>query len=261
MKRKLGILAVLFFFAVSLIVIPVGGVVAADDKKLIYDDAGLLDQEQYDELNAMANLYGAERETDIIIFTSDNTDNIDVMKLMQNFYDEKAPGYDKPHGNVAILTMDMKNRELYLGGFYKAKEYLDDGRLDQIRNKISSDLTNGDYALAFETYILTAHKYMGFPPGVNPDNLLFSLWFQLSASLVIGGIIVTMMAYRSGGRITVNRQTYEDSGTSGILKDRDKYLHTTTTRQKIEKNNNSGSGGGGGTTGGGHSHSGSRGSF
>ncbi|MBC8079502.1 MAG: TPM domain-containing protein, partial [Gorillibacterium sp.] len=227
----------------------------------VYDEAGLLSQEEYDRLNLMANEYGAKRETDIVIYTSNNTESMDVMKMTQDFYDEHAPGYDKSHGNAVILTMDMKNREIYLAGFYKAKEYLDDGRLDKIRNKITPYLTSGDYELAFEKYIKTAHKYMGFRPGANPDNILFNGWFQLAVSLGIAGIIVGLMAYHSGGRVTVDRRTYEDAGTSGILEQQDQYIRTTVTKRKIEKSSGGGSGGGGGTSGGGHSHSGSRGSF
>ncbi|MHA0857831.1 TPM domain-containing protein [Paenibacillus sp. CMAA1364] len=255
------VLAILIILGISL-AIPVPTTMAAPEiKTLIFDEAGLLTKEESDELNLLANELGAERETDIIIYTSNNDDNIDVMKMTQDFYDEQAPGYDKRHGNAVILTMDMRNRDIYLAGFYKGKEYLDDRRLDKIRDKITPSLTSGDYDLAFHTYTQTAHKYMGYSPGVNPDNILFKLWFQLAVSLGLGGIVVGLMAYRSGGQVTVNRQTYEDASTSGILDHRDQYLRTTTTRRKIEKNNGSGSGGGGGTTGGGHSHSGSRGSF
>jgi len=260
--KKRTILAILFFIVVYLAVPMEMSLASAELKTLIYDEAGLLNKEEYDELNVMANEYSAKRETDIIILTSINDDNIDVMKMTEDFYDEQAPGYDKPHGNAVILTMDMSNRDFYLAGFYKGKEYLDEGRLNKINDKISPDLAKGDYRLAFQKYIQTSYKYMGFRPGVNPDNILFNGWFQLAVSLGIGGIIVGMMAYRSGGRVTVNRQTYEDASTSGILERQDTYMRTTTTKRKIEKNNSGGSGGGGGgTTGGGHSHSGSRGSF
>ncbi|WP_349304928.1 TPM domain-containing protein [Paenibacillus sp. Marseille-Q4541] len=233
------------------------------DKQLIYDEAGLLTPEQVNRLNAMANQYGAERETDIIVYTSLNTENKDEMVMTEDFYDEHAPGYDKPHGNAVILTLDMYNRDIYLAGFYKAEEYLDDSRLDQIQTKITSDLVNGDYELAFEKYIQTVHEYMGYRPGVNPENILFKFWFQLVVSLGLGGVIVGVMAYRSGGRVTVNRQTYEDASTSGILDRQDRYLRTTVTKRKIERNNNNNGpgGGGGGISKGGHSHSGSRGSF
>lgn len=234
MSRRRAIWAVLLLFAVFL-VLPMELAVGAEEAKskpLIYDDSGLLSQEANDELNALANQYGARRETDIIIVTSKNTQNADVQKMTEDFYDNHAPGYDKPHGNAVILTVDMRNREVYLAGFYKAKEYLDDARLDKIRNKISPYLTEGDYERAFRTYIQTANKYMGIRPGANPDNPLFNGWFQLAVSLVVGAVVVGVMAYRSGGRVTVTRQTYEDASTSGVLDHRDQYLHTTTTRQK-----------------------------
>ncbi|MBC8080153.1 MAG: TPM domain-containing protein, partial [Gorillibacterium sp.] len=193
MRKNKAILAFIIFLAVFLTVSmdkTVWATAATELKPLVYDEAGLLSQEEYDRLNLMANEYGAKRETDIVIYTSNNTESMDVMKMTEDFYDEHAPGYDKSHGNAVILTMDMKNREVYLAGFYKAKEYLDDGRLDKIRTKITPYLTNGDYELAFEKYIKTAHKYMGFRPGANPDNIFFNGWFQLAVSLGIAGIIV-----------------------------------------------------------------------
>ncbi|TCZ75460.1 hypothetical protein E0485_17160 [Paenibacillus albiflavus] len=260
MKRQRVVLAALFLFLVYLVAPFQVMAAAAGEKKLIYDDAKLLTPQEYNELNTMANEYGAKRETDFIIITTKNTDNIDIEKMTGDFYDQNGPGYDKPHGNAAILALDMRNRDVYLAGFYKAKAYLDDGRLDKIRNKITPDLSDGNYKLAFETYIKTSYKYMGFEPGVNPDNILFNIWVQLGGALAIGGIVVGIMAYRSGGRVTVNSHTYEDASTSGIVDRQDQYIRTTVTKRKIEKSSGSGSGGGG-ITGGGHSHSGSRGKF
>lgn len=235
---------------------------AAEVKKLVYDEAGLLTPQEAAEVNVIANEYGAKRKTDFIIYTTKNAANTDVVKLTQDFYDNNAPGYDKAHGDAVILTMDMRNREVYLAGFYKGEDYLDDGRLDKIRTKITTRLSAGNYVGAFTDYVKTAHRYMGFEPGVNPDNILFNRLFQLAVSAGMGAIVVGIMAYHSGGRITVNRQTYEDSGSSGILDQKDQYIRTTVTKRKIERNSGGGKGGGGGgITGGGHSHSGSRGSF
>lgn len=302
MKRSSVVLAVLIFFAVWFcfsIGMKTSEAEEAGLKPLIFDEAGLLNQEEIDELNELANQIGALRETDIIILTSDNPENIDARLMTENFYDEQAPGYDKPHGNAVILTLDMNNREVYLAGFYKAETYLDNDRLDEIRSQMTPDLANGDYKLAFQTYIETAGAYLEVlpevknsnssynsnysppvqtpmyatdqyvtpRPGVNPepDNLFLNTWFQLAVSIIIGVISVAVMAYRSGGRVTVNSSTYEEAHTSGILDSRDDYLHTTVTKQKIERNTSNNSGGGsssgGGMTSGGHSHSSSRGSF
>ncbi|MFE6078916.1 TPM domain-containing protein [Paenibacillus sp. NPDC057886] len=258
-------MATLILFVITLVspLIPMSVASAADSKNLIYDEANLLNEQEKSELNALANEYGAERQTDFVILTTNNTENQDVQLMTEDFYDEHALGYDKAHGNAVILTLDMYNRDIYLAGFYKAEDYLDSGRLDKIRNKITPDLTEGNYKLAFEKYINLSYKYMGYKPGVNPDNILFNIWFQLVAALAVGGVVVGVMTYRSGGRVTVNRATYEDSSTSSVIDRQDRYIRTTVTKRKIEKNNNNGGGGGGGggTSRDGHSHSGSRGSF
>ena len=241
-------------------------IAAPSEKQRIYDFAGLLSEEQVKDLEEIASKYSSKRNTDMVILTSNDMKGKDVVKYMEDFYDEKALGYDKPHGNCAILTIDMQNREVYLAGFYKAEEYLDDGRLDLIRNKITPDLSKGDYYNAFYDFIKTSYKYMGIRPGVNPNNILFDLWFQIIASLATAGIVVGVMAYNSGGRVTVKESTYRDFGNSRILQRKDDYIRTTVTKVKkpSQKSSSGGSsigGGGGGVSSGGHSHSGSRGSF
>ncbi|MBS4197800.1 TPM domain-containing protein [Lederbergia citri] len=252
----------LFIITFFLILLPFSTNSHAAEQK-IYDYAGLLTDDQVQRLEAMANEYGAKRNSDFIILTTNDTEGKTAQKYMEDFYDETAPGYDKPHGNTAILTIDINGRNVYLGGFYKAEKYLDDERLTQIREKITPDLSNGNYEHAFETFIKTSYKYMGFRPGVNPDNLFFNIWFQIICSLGLAGIIVGIMAYNSGGRVTINSSTYEDGHKSRVLDRRDIYIRTTTTKRRKPSNNSSGGGsrGGGGFTSGGHSHSGSGGKF
>lgn len=244
----------------ALLLLPVRTAAADETKTLIYDEAGLLSPQEYEEISAMAREYGAERETDFIILTIDDPAVQYMEAYAQDFYDEQAPGYDKPHGNAVILALNMQTRGVSLTGYYKAEEYLDSDRLSQLRSKITPQLSDGDYRGAFETYIQTAHEYMGYEPGFNPDNPLFNIWVQLGAAFLIGGVAVGIMAYRSGGRVTVNRRTYEDASTSGVVDSQDRYIRTTTTKRKIPKNNGGGSGGGGMTRGG-HSHSSSSGKF
>ncbi|MEW9094701.1 MAG: TPM domain-containing protein [Clostridiaceae bacterium] len=268
MKNKTYLKGILFLIMLLIFLPLVSNVAiaASDTKQRIYDFAGLLTPEEIEELEVISSKYSAKRKTDMVILTSNNMEGKDVVKYMQDFYDEKALGYDKPHGNCAILTIDMENREVYLAGFYRGKEYLDDSRLDLIRDKITPDLSKGDYYQAFSDFIKTSSKYMGVRPGVNPDNILFDLGFQIIASLATAGIIVGFMVHNSGGKITVNEGTYRDSSNSRIIQRRDDYIRTTVTKVKKPSQNtssqsSSGGGGGGGVTSGGHSHSGSRGSF
>lgn len=257
-----------------------------DRSEYIYDFAHLLTDNEAAELQSLAKELGEARETAFIIITVNGTDGKDIVQYVEDFYDDNAPGYDQPHGNTAILAIDMQERDIYLAGFKKAEQYLDDGRLDQIRDNITPDLSDGHYFQAFSAFITTSHEYMGYelgdgsssdgysgygpggsPDGSNsydsvadPENIFFQWWFQLIAAFIVAGVVVAIMAYRSGGRVTVNAGTYMNSDQSRVLNKYDNFVRQTVTKQR-KPSNNTHSGGGGGITGGGHSHSGSRGKF
>lgn len=259
-KRTLLLLIIILSLFISL-------VEASNSKQRVYDYAKLLNPEEVAQLEKTAEKYSKRRQTDFIILTTKDPKGKDVVEYMEDFYDDMALGYDRPHGNTAIITVDMENREVYLAGFYKGEEYLDDYRLDLIRYKITPYLSSKDYYTAFDKFIKIGYKYMGIKPHVDPENILFNLWFQIIVSLLIGGIVVGSMAYSSGGKVTVNRGTYMDFNNSRIINRRDQYLRTSVSKTRKPSNNNSSGGGGGfrggggGTTSSGHSHSGSRGSF
>jgi len=232
---------------------------------LVYDHADLLTAEQEAELAAKAAELGAERQTDFIIITLNETGGKDIVDYVADFYDETAPGYDGPHGNAAILAIDLEQRDVFLAGFKHAEVRLSDARLDNIRTKITPYLSAGRFYDAFDQYLELAHKYMGFRPGVNPDSIFFKTGFQLAVSVGLAAVVVGMMAYRSGGRVTINARTYLDAGRSRVVSKSDVFINKTVTRTKIERNQSGGGGGsfggGGGVTRGGHSFSGSRGKF
>lgn len=248
----------LFFLVIN------AAMAAPKTKQRIYDFAGLLTPKEIMELEEISDKYSAKRDTDIVILTTDDTGGRDVVKYTEDFNDEKALGYDKPHGNCAILTIDMQHREVYVAGFYRGEEYLDNDRCSLVREKITPDLSSANYYEAFDSFIKTSYKYMGIRPGVNPNNIIFNRWFQIIASLTIAGIAVSVMAYNSGGRITVNEGTYRDFSNSRVIERNDNYIRTSVTKRRKpsdDNQNSGGSGGGGGVSSGGHSHSGSRGSF
>lgn len=239
---------------------------AKTDKQRIYDFAEILTKSEVEELETIAQKYSDKRETDFIILTTPDSGKKDIKKFMQDFYDDEGLGYDKKHGNVAILSLDMKNRDVYLAGFYKAKERLDNARLTKIREKITPDLSAGNYSSAFESFIITGHKYMAFKPGVDPTNPLFNTWVQLAVAIGLGAVIVWSLARNVATKVTTHAGTYRDGERTKILSKRDRYIKTTVTKRRRPKQSSSGGGrgggfSGGGRTSGGHSHSGSRGKF
>lgn len=264
---------------------------SVNQEQFVFDYAGILTDQEITQLETLANELGAETETAFLIITANGMDGKDIVDYVGDFYDENAPGYDQPYGNTAILAIDMEGRDIYLAGFKKAELYLNDQRLDLIMESITPALSQGNYYEAFAAFISNSHSYMGMEPetsrdnpGSNPDhndgyqkyeeeyyaggtssdNIFFQLWFQLLVSFIVGGAVVGILTYNSGGRVTVNSGTYMNSNSSKVLHRHDRYLRKTVTRVKKPTNNKNNSGGftgGGGITGGGHSHSGSRGKF
>ncbi|WP_342567519.1 TPM domain-containing protein [Psychrobacillus sp. FSL K6-4046] len=258
MVKKYSIL----FIALFLLLLPIGLTEAADTKQRVFDEAGLLSASEIEALEKLSSEYSEKNETDFVFLTTDGADDKGLDTYVEDFADRTGIGYGKHNGSAAIVGIDMASRDVVLRGFDKAKEYLDDQRMDLLRDKITPSLSVGNYYEAFSDFILTADKYMEYNPGVNPESILFKWWFQLGASLALGGIIVGMMAFNSGGRVTVNSRTYFEENNSRINSKRDVFVNQTVSKVKKPTNNNNGGGSsGGGVTSGGRSFSGSSGKF
>lgn len=237
---------------------------ASSSKSFVYDEANILTDDEIAKLDQLADQYSEKRETEFIILTTNDTDGKDIEQYLQDFYDANAPGYDRPHGNAAILALDVDVREVYVAGFYHAEKYLDNDRIDSLLDQITPDLSDEQYYEAFQSFITISNRYMGFKPGIDPEFIFFKWWFQLLVSIGVGALIVKMMLRHTGGKITVNERTYQDTNRSRVLQRRDHYVRKSVTRRRKPSHHSGGgdrSSGGGGITKGGHSHSGGRRSF
>lgn len=263
-KQKVTFLLLIVFMLFPLFSIQEAN--AQSDKQRIYDFAKILTDNEVANLEKLAAKYSEKRETDFIILTMDDPEQ-DIETYMGDFYDENGLGYNKEHGNTAIiaLNMDEKRRDVLLAGFGKAEKYLDPDKLTTIREKVTPSLSEGDYEQAFTSFIKLSAKYMTFKPGTNPANPLYNTWVQLGLSIAIAGAIVWVLARNPGMKVTTNAATYQDEGQTKINHKKDRYIRTTVTKKRKPKpkSNSGGSGGGfrGGSTGGGRSFSGSRGKF
>jgi len=254
MKWKVSFLAIIFTFLFSF-------QAYAAPTQYIYDYAGILTDSEKENLENLAAKFSAERGIAFIILTTNDTTGKYIKDYMSDFVDHNAVGYESASGSTAIIALDMVDRDIYLGGFGKAEDYLDNNRLDKIRKKVTPALSEGNYEHAFEQFIELAHYYSGYEPGFNPDNILFKFWFQLLVSIGIAAIVVGIMIANRGGRVTIDNNTYIDSDNSGVTNSRDTYITTHISKVKKPSNNNKGGGFGGGVSGGGRSFSGSGGKF
>lgn len=230
---------------------------AAVADRHIYDNGGLLDETEVQDLEAAAVEYSREEGVDFLFLTTNGMEGKDIITFMGDFFDEWA--VDNNQENAVLLTIDIASREVFLSGFGTAETSLDDERIDLVLDRIVPDLQAGDYGGAYEETMAASSEYMDYRPGVNPENIFLKTWLHVLVSVVLGGGIVGAMLYNSGGRVTTTPRTYVDSDNTQVMNREDRFRNKTMTRSKISQNKGGGGGGsfgGGGTTGGGRSFSG-----
>lgn len=91
-------------FAVFLLVPLFSTAHAATDRQRIFDDAHTLSDKEKSSLERFAQKYSDKRKVDFIIITMDGDE--DITKYMGDLYDEKGFGYDKKHGDVALIALN-----------------------------------------------------------------------------------------------------------------------------------------------------------
>ncbi|BAE83704.1 TPM domain-containing protein [Desulfitobacterium hafniense] len=290
---KLALLLVIVFYAVY-----PGSVTAALQDQHIFDDAQLFTEDERASLEEACRQYGSESDIAIVIVTASDLGGKTPQLYLEEFYDAKVADGDGVYPSAALLLLNMTPgaRSVEIQGYGTAQTYLNNQRIEYILDDITPQLAEGKYFDAMLGYTEQAAYYMRqevqSSPGVNPggsphynppqgngagyskqeDSIFFNTFFQLGLAAVIGAAAVSIMAARSGGRVTTNNRTYLDPAHSRLLDHSDQYIRTTVTkvrRPKKDEHNNSGfgggrggfGGGGGGVSPGGHSHSGGGRSF
>lgn len=225
------------------------GVIPAKKNVYVYDDIGLLLDDQYASLSQLVKERGQEAGCGIYVVITSKTGGRTGDRYLEDFYDQ---GFDSKQIDVdaVLLFVDMEDRYVNVQAYGKAQNKIPDRICEKIIDAMFDDLHDGYYYDAFCTFVDEVGEYMNYVP------IYLRAWVQLLVALIIGGIVVGGMAAHSGGTMTVNAGTYLDQRYSGIRARRDDYIRTTVTkRKKPQESSGGGRGGGSHTSSGGHSHS------
>lgn len=245
-KRILPILAACFVL-ISLVFVPADLVSAktSGDIQHIYDEAGLLTSSELNSLEDMCAQYSEKDDIDIVILTHKDPASVDGEIYIENFNDNKR------YLDSVILLVDMYRGDVLVQGYGIAQSNINSSRASSIAENVASYLRDNNSFEAFKKYILSSDNYMNYVP------LYFNPLLQLAVAVVIGALVVFIMAFNAGGKMTATGSTYLDTNHSGLIGRRDDYIRTQITRVRKPQNNNGG-GKGGGISAGGLSHSSGR---
>ena len=215
------------------------------------DVAGLLTDSEASALDQKLKTLSRTYNVQIVIATMDSLDGKDIDEFVEFAYDTLELGYGEDHDGILLLVcMDTRQFRILSNGL--AADAIGMGNIEDITDRITPDLSDGDYAAAFHTFADRCEYYLdghinGFPFRAG-SNLVICLIIGLVVGLIVASVL-------KGQLKTVRRQeradVYVKQGSMHIDRSMDLFLYRTVTKTPKPKNNSSSRGGSSRNVGGG----------
>lgn len=225
----------------------------------VNDQAGLFTAAEITAIESAAVQLSEKLAMDVVIVTTKDTGGKSSQDYADDFYDQNGYGIgDEADG--ALLLINMQDREVYISTCGQTIRYLTDARIDRILDAIYTDLGEGNYAKAVNSFMEELDYYVGLgipqnqynqdengvvSPYKPPMSAGEKIGIYLLISLLIGGIVVGIMAAGNKGHATTNQNTYLENKALNILSRQDQHINTSVTHVTINTNNGGSSSGGG----------------
>ena len=223
----------------------------AEDNLLVWDEAELLNETEVAQLNSKLESISKKYKAEIRVVTLSSMDGGDIDVFLEYLYDESGFGYGENHdGVLLVVCMDPREYRILSNGF--AGEAITSGDIDAIGETFKSDLSDGNYADAFDTFADKCEYYLdghinGFPFNTG-KNLLICLGIGLVVALIVTGIWKNQLK-------SVRKQSaanaYVKAGTMQITQSGDFFMYRNVTKTQKQSSSSSGSSGSSRSTGGG----------
>ena len=208
---------------------------------VILDEADLLSDSEEALLAAKMGRVSQTHGAELVIITVSSTDGADIDELLEYLYDSMGFGYG-PERDGVLLLVSMAPREYRILSNGFAGVAIDVDTIDAIGEDIVPDLSAGEYADAFGTFVERCDYYLngylnGFP---------FDFVMSFAVSLVIGAVVGVVVAFILKGQLkTVRRQNqahaYVKPGSMQVTVHNDFFLYRNVTRTKKETSSGSSS--------------------
>ena len=274
MKKKLfaGVFALVFCLSLSISVFAANESGFSSEYYRVQDNADLLTQEEQDTLLQELDEISQRQKMDIVIATTNSLDGKDVVAYADDLYDECDYGYGEQKDGV-LLLISMEERDWYISTCGYGITAFTDAGIQYIGEQMLSDLSEGDYAAAFDvfaeqcdSFITQARNDEPFDSKNLPREPLGNKWILISivvgvvlAFLVVGGMKGQLKSVRS----KPTARDYLREGSFEVTESRDLFLysHVDKTARPDDDDDDYSSGSSTHTSSSGQTHGGGGGKF
>ena len=216
-------------------------VAVSADSGFVYDDADLLTSAEEAALTQQLSQISQTYNAQVVVVTRDSADGMEMADFANRLYDSMGFGYGE-HKDGAMLVLCMDIREYYIITNGLGSDAMDESTIGYIGEWITPDLSDGNYAAAFQRFGEECAYYLdgyinGFPFDAGM-TLLFSAVFGLIVGLIVAFVLKGQL---KSVRQQDHARNYMKPDSMHLTVQRDLYLYRNVTRTKIQKNTTSSS--------------------
>lgn len=221
-----------------------------DEYYRMQDLAGVLTEEENGELQNLLDEMSVNLKFDMVIVTVDNLEGYTIQDYADDWYDYCEFGYGS-NKDGALLLISMEERDWYISTCGYGITAFTDAGITYIGEQMGDDLSAGNYAEAFRTFIQLGNQFVTqardgnpFDKSDLPKKPLSVIWIAISLAIgfVIAKIIVgSMKSQLKTVRAQAAASSYIREGSMNVTESRDLFLYHKIDRIEKSKNNSSGS--------------------
>ena len=261
----------------------------------IHDNAGLLTEDEYNDIKDRLDRYSTELDFDIVIYTTPNyVSESYALSAAQNCFEQYEYGMGESSKDGILLYIAIgsglegeRRWATYVTNNFSGTVF-DDTTLYQIEDEFLTYLKQSDYYSAFKTFADRSYetikntdimRYQGddYYNEINDeyrrkdDSILYLEWLpidgiwipiSIAAGMLLSFATLGLMRYKMRSvRFQPHANTYLKNGSFNLTDSSDTFLYKNVSRIRKSSSSSGGSGGSGGggsrSSGGGGGHSGS----
>ena len=236
----------------------------------LVDDGDLLSEQEEKRLESRLDQISEDYDCDVAVVTEESINGAEPMDYADDYFDYKGYGMGEDKSGILFLVT-MSERKFWMSTHGDAIDTFTDSGLEYIQDQIKSDLSDGNYYDAFdsfaslcEEFIIQAEDGEPYDTGNMPQEpmspvwILISLGIGLALALIITG---TMRSQMKTVRMKPDAADYMKKNSLNLTRCGDMFLYNQVSRTAKPKEDSSGGGSSTHTSSSGETHGGSGGSF
>ncbi len=256
MKKRISMILMLLVLCFSMAV-PAFATGGAEDTDGFVDEyyrlqdlADVLTEEETSELQKLLDEMSVHLKFDMAIVTVYNLEGCTVQDYADDWYDYCEFGYGS-NKDGALLLISMEERDWHISTCGYGITAFTDAGITYIGEQMGDDLSAGNYAEAFRTFVRFGNQFVTqardgdpFDKSDLPKKPLSAIWIAISLAIGFGVakiIVGSMKSQLKMVRAQAAASSYVREGSMNVTESRDLFLYHKVDRTEKSKNNSSGS--------------------